>query len=214
MIGRPQRGWVDRTLRAELPSLALVALPVVRERGDDASPAAIRARLERLAGRLRGTDALALRRRPVPHAYRAFYRHVGLDPDATRVAAEAVAIDCLVRGGLPSQGLLADARTIALVETDVPVWALDRAHVTGRLGLRLAARGETAGGDAHGAPLAPGQIVVADERAPIAPLFEEPGPLGAARDARRLLLFAVAVAGVPVGIVERALAICAEMVAG
>ena len=207
-----QQGWVAEPLRAELPGLGLVALetpaPKLRR-----SPPGVREHLDALAVRFRGADALVLRQRPIPHAYRVFFRHVGLDPDVTRVPVEAAWLERLVHGGFRSQGLLEDALTIALVETGVPVWALDAATLDGPLGLRLAADGERLGGAADGLDLPAGRIVVADANAPLAPLFGEPAPGHAVtRRTQQLLLFAVHVAGVSAMHIEEALWMCAETV--
>jgi DNA/RNA-binding domain of Phe-tRNA-synthetase-like protein len=208
-----REGQVAEDLRAELPGLGVVslALPAPAARR---SPAGVREHLAMLSTRFRGADALALRQRPVPHAYRVCFRHVGLDPDATRTPIEAAAIERLVQGGFVSRGLLDDALTIALVETGVPLWALDGDAAEQPLGLRLSAAGERLGGDPEGPPLREGQIVVADARGPIAPLFGEPAADRLpGRHAQRLLLFAVRVDGVPLLHVEEALWRCAETLA-
>jgi DNA/RNA-binding domain of Phe-tRNA-synthetase-like protein len=205
-----QEGWVAEPLRAELPGLGLawLTLPAPRLRR---SPRGVREHLDALSSRLHGAEALALRRRPIPHAYRVFFRHVGLDPDTTRVPVEAAALERLVHGGFRSRGLLEDALTIALVETGVPLWALDAAAADGPLGLRLAEPGERLGGEEDGPQLPPGQIVVADAHAPLAPLFDGPAPRCAVtRRTRELLLFAVRVEGVPAISVAEALWACAE----
>jgi DNA/RNA-binding domain of Phe-tRNA-synthetase-like protein len=212
VTGRPAThdGHVAEELRTELPGLGVVSLmlPAPRTRR---SPQGVRDHLAMLSTRFRGADALALRQRPVPHAYRVCYRHVGLDPDATRTPVEAAAIERLVQGGFVSRGLLDDALTIALVETGVPLWALDADAVDGELCLRLARSGERLGGDAEAPPLPAGQIVVADARVPLAPLFGEPAAAAlAVRRTTRLLLFAVPVAGVPRVHVEEALWQCAD----
>jgi DNA/RNA-binding domain of Phe-tRNA-synthetase-like protein len=207
----PQDGWVAAELREELPGLGLVALvlPAPRARR---SPAGVREHLDVLSTRFRGADALALRQRPVPHAYRVCFRHVGLDPDTTRTPVEAAAIERLVQGGFVSRGLLDDALTIALVETGVPLWALDADAVEGPIGLRLSEPGERLGGTADGRELPGGQIVVADARAPLAPLFGEPdGTHAISRRSVRLLLFAVRVDGVSRAHVDEALWQCAEV---
>ncbi|MFL5816549.1 MAG: hypothetical protein ACJ76L_03005 [Conexibacter sp.] len=203
-------GHVAEELRAELPGLGIVslALPGPRVRR---SPQGVRDHLAMLSTRFRGADALALRQRPVPHAYRVCYRHVGLDPDATHTPVEAAAIERLVQGGFVSRGLLDDALTIALVETGVPIWALDADAVHGELCLRLARPGERLGGDANGLPAPAGQIVVADSRVPLAPLFGEPAATAVpTRRTTRLLLFAVPVDGVPRVHVAEALWQCAD----
>jgi len=211
----PRDGWVAAELSAELPGLGVVSLelPAPRVRR---SPAGVREHLDALSLRFRGADALALRQRPVPHAYRVAFRHVGLDPDLTRTPVEAAAIERLVQGGFVSRGLLDDALTIALVETGVPLWALDADAVDGPLGLRLAAAGERLGGAAEDEQpeLPAGQIVLADARAPLAPLFGEPAAGHAvARGTTRLLLYALRVDGVPLVHVEEALWQCAEALA-
>ncbi|HEX5146830.1 MAG TPA: hypothetical protein VFV85_07385, partial [Conexibacter sp.] len=203
-------------LSAELPGLGVVftTLPAPRARR---SSAGVREHLDALSMRFRGADALVLRQRPVPHAYRVCFRHVGLDPDTTRTPIESAVIDRLVQGGFVSRGPLDDALTIALVETGVPLWALDADTVEQPLGLRLAADGERLGGDGDGdgPPLPPGQIVVADPRTPLAPLFGEPAASRAVapRRTRRLLLFALSVDGVPRMHVEEALWQCADTLA-
>lgn len=209
----PRDGFVAEELRAELPGLGVVSLelpaPATRK-----SPAGVREHLDVLSARFRGAEALALRQRPVPHAYRVGFRHVGLDPDATRTPVEAAAIERLVQGGFVSRGLLDDALTIALVETGVPLWALDADTVHGELWLRLARAGERLGGDGEAPPLPSGQIVLADSHAPLAPLFGEPAPGHAVgRRTTRLLLFALCVDGVPRLHVEEALWRCAETLA-
>jgi DNA/RNA-binding domain of Phe-tRNA-synthetase-like protein len=209
----PHDGWVAEELRAELPGLGVVSLAVPPPRARR-SPQGVRDHLAMLSTRFRGADALALRQRPVPHAYRVCFRHVGLDPDATHTPVEAAAIERLVQGGFVSRGLLDDALTIALVETGVPMWALDADAVHGDLRLRLAGSGERLGGDEQAPPLPAGQIVVADSRVPLAPLFGEPaGAVAVARRTVRLLLYALRVDGVPRVHVEEALWQCADALA-
>jgi len=209
----PREGLVAEPLREELPGLGVVSL-VVPAPATKRSPEGVREHLAVLSTRFRGADALALRQRPVPHAYRVAFRHVGLDPDTTRTPVEAAAIERLVQGGFVSRGLLDDALTIALVETGVPVWALDADAVDGDLWLRLARAGEQLGEHDGALPLPDGQIVVADARTPLALLFGEPAPdrLPHRRTAR-LLLYALRVDGVPLVHVEEALWQCADVLA-
>ena len=84
-------------------------------------------RLRELSNRFRGAQAVAIRREPVPAAYRVFFRHIGLDPDVVRTPIEAAVLERMLRGGFLSGGLLEDMLLIALVDTGVPVWALDAA---------------------------------------------------------------------------------------
>src|SRR4051794_41856374 len=83
----PSAGWVDVEVSEEFPELRLVELPVQARPGR--SPRSVRDRLKHLSNRFRGAQAVAQRQEPVPWAYRVFYRHVGLDPDADRTPAAA-----------------------------------------------------------------------------------------------------------------------------
>lgn len=206
-------GAVAHELRAELPGLGVVSLALPAPRAKR-SPQGVREHLALLSTRFRGAEALALRQRPVPHAYRVAFRHVGLDPDVTHTPVEAAAIERLVQGGFVSRGLLDDALTIALMETGVPLWALDADALDGELSLRLARDGERLGERPEAPPLPAGQIVVADARTPLAPLFGEPAPdcLPGRRTAH-LLLYALRVDGVPLVHVEEALWQCADVLA-
>jgi DNA/RNA-binding domain of Phe-tRNA-synthetase-like protein len=201
-------GWVAEELAQELPALGVVSLelPAPRVR---ASPPGVRERLAALSSRLRGAEALVLRQRPIPHAYRVFFRHVGLDPDTTRIPAEAAVVERLVQGGFVSRNLLDDALTIALVETGVPLWALDAARVEGPLGVRLSTGGERLGRAPEAHALPTGRIVVADGWVPLAPLFGDPAPdVAVTKQTRTLLLFALRVEGVDAMHVDEALWAC------
>jgi DNA/RNA-binding domain of Phe-tRNA-synthetase-like protein len=172
----------------------------------------VRDRLKHLSNRFRGAQAVAQRQEPVPWAYRVFYRHVGLDPDADRTPAEAAMLERLVKGGFKSENLLDDALLIALVETGVPIWALDDAHVDGTLGIRLAQAGDRLGRTEEALPLPPGRLVVADDRSPLAILFGELAPgHGVTPQTQAMRLFSVQVAGVPSIHVEEALWQCSDI---
>jgi DNA/RNA-binding domain of Phe-tRNA-synthetase-like protein len=174
-----------------------------------ASPADIRARLRDLSNGFRGARAIGVRREPVPAAYRVFYRQIGLDPDAVRTPIEAAVQERMLRGGFLSEGLLKDVLLIALLDTGIPVWALDSASLDGPLGIRTSAEGERLGRSPDAPALAAGRLVIADAGSPLAVLFGEPAqghlPLAATR---RLTLFAVAVGGVPGLYAEEALWSC------
>jgi DNA/RNA-binding domain of Phe-tRNA-synthetase-like protein len=202
-----EEGWVGRELALEFPGLRLVS--VVAPAPGRRTSSVLRERLALLADRFHGAHALTLRREPVPHAYRVFFRHVGLDPDAQRTPVEAAALQRLLHGGFVSRGPLEDALLVALVETGVPVWALDEARLDGPLGLRGAARGERQG--EYAADLVTGRVVVADAVGPVAALFGDVAPSHRpTRDSTRLRLFAIAVPGVPALHVEEALFGCVE----
>ena len=89
-----------------------------------------------------------MRTQPLPHAYRAFFRQIGLDPDATRIPSEDAAVARLMQGGFRSTDIVSDALLIGLIETGVPVWALDADTVgAGGLGIRTTAEGEPIGSE-------------------------------------------------------------------
>lgn len=210
MSAQAQRGWVARELAEELPRLELLETGLDVTPGP--SPRAVRERLDHLAGRIRGAGAVALRQSPVPAAYRAFYRQVGLDPDRDPPPAEAAVLRRLLSGGFRSAGLVDDACTIAVVETGVPVWVLDDEALDGPLGIRPAAGDDALGEGARALPVPAGRLVVADARRAVAELFGEPPPdVALGRRGRRARLFTVMVEGVPEIHAEEALWTCAEL---
>lgn len=210
----PRPGWVAQDVRAEFPELRLLALAL--DARPTRSPPEVRERLRALSDRFRGAQAIAMRRTAVPWAYRVFFRHIGLDPDVSRTPVEAAALERLVKGGWRSDNLLNDAITIALVETGVPLWALDAARVEGELGIRTAGPGEPLGRAGREPRWLPaGRLVVADGRSALAVLFGDLAPgHGVSRRTERMVLFTVAVAGVPEIHVEEALYSCADTLVG
>lgn len=202
-------GSVEPSVQAEFPGLGLRWMTVAARVRP--SPRAVRLRLRGLSDRYRGASVIAMRTQPIPHAYRAFYRQVGMDPDASRIPSEEAAVARLLQGGFRSQDLVNDALLIALIETGVPVWALDgeRVDVTG-LGIRTTLPREGFGDGEH--PLPGGRLVVADSERIQALLFGAiaPGHEVGSRT-RRLVLFAVGVDGVPEIHVEEALWMCGEV---
>ena len=209
-IVRP--GLVAPALAAEHPGLWLAWTEVEAEPGP--TPPELRDRLRSMADRMRGADAIAMRRRDVPHAYRVFFRHVGLDPDVVRTPVEAIALRRLQQGGLRPQGLIDDAITVAVLETGVGVWAFDAARLVGALELREAVESEPLGRGEEPPSLPAGRLVLADDAGPLAVLFEEPRSRAApSKRSRRLVVAAVAVPGVPDVSVHEALWTAADIVA-
>ena len=207
-----EQGWREREVELELPGLRLVAVQarVARPGSLTArSPSGIEARLGELSNRFRGARAVAVRREPVPAAYRVFFRHIGLDPDVVRTPIEAMALERMLRGGFLPGGMLEDVLLIALMDTGIPVWALDSDALNGPLGIRSSNEGENLGRSSEATPLPAGRLVVADASTALAVLF---GELAASHeptaDTSRLTLFAIQVAGVPSLYVEEALWMC------
>jgi DNA/RNA-binding domain of Phe-tRNA-synthetase-like protein len=206
----PAEGFVSDDVRAELPGLRLDWVSVAARRRD--SPRAVTRRLADLANRYRGANAVALRTQPVPHAYRAFFRQIGLDPDIDRIPSEVAVVGRLLHGGFRSEDLIADALLIGLIETGVPVWAIDAEHVeAGGLGIRTSVAGDCLGDPELGVPIIAERLVVADTARVHALLFGDvaPGHEATSRTGR-VVLFSVGVAGVPAIHVEEALWVCAE----
>jgi DNA/RNA-binding domain of Phe-tRNA-synthetase-like protein len=204
----PEAGWISGALNEELPGLGLRYL--LLDRGSGSSPPHVRKRLGELANRLSGAQVINLRHQAIPWAYRVFFRHVGLDPDADRTPVEAIALERMKHGGFKSENLLDDALTIAVVESGVAMRAFDADRLEGRLGIRASAPGELLAG--RTAELPTGTLVIADEVRPVGFLF---GPTSddhvVGSKTRRTALVAVQVRGVPDISVEEAIWLAASV---
>jgi DNA/RNA-binding domain of Phe-tRNA-synthetase-like protein len=207
-----EAGWRAPEVEEELPELRLLISDVQvarRQPLTGTSPPEIEERMRELSSRIRGARAVAIRREAVPAAYRVFFRHIGLDPDDVRTPIEAAVLERMLRGAFLTGGLLADVLLIALLDTAVPVWALDADTLDGPLGIRTSGDREPLGRSADPPRLPAGRLVIADSSTALAVLFGElasghaPGPR-----TRRLALFAVQVAGVPTLFAEEALWSC------
>lgn len=161
-----QRGWTAPELAEEFPGLDVYWLAV--EARIARTPDAVRRRMRDLAGRITGAGVVQSRQDTVPWSYRVLWRRLGVDPDTDRTPVEELMVQRLEHGGLPSRGMPADAIVVATLETGVPIVVADAAKLSGSPGLRPARVGETLGG-AEGA-LRPGEVVYADEQAPLARL--------------------------------------------
>jgi DNA/RNA-binding domain of Phe-tRNA-synthetase-like protein len=208
----PVQCLVEAEIAAELPGVRVWSLDL--ESGDAPTPKELRQRLRDMSSRFLGSHAIALRSKPIPHAYRVFYRHIGLDPDVNRIPVEAVVVERLKAGGFRSVSLLNDAMTIAVMETNIPIWAVDADTLTGDLELRRAAGEETLGkGDEYPTVLPHGRLVIADLAGPVAVLFGEIARAHAVtRHTRRTRLFTVQVEGVPAIHISEALWTVADIV--
>jgi DNA/RNA-binding domain of Phe-tRNA-synthetase-like protein len=207
-------GFVEPRVGAEFPGLRLrwISVPARRH----SSPRAVVNRLRQLSNRYRGASVVAMRTQPIPSAYRTFFRQIGLDPDVTRVPSEHVAVMRLLHGQFRSSNLIDDALLIGLIETGVPIWALDADRVDpAGLGIRTSVRGDSLGTTELGDHLAPGRLVVADAGCVHALLFGDVAPgHGAGATTERIVLFSVGVDGVPAIHIEEALWVCIEALGG
>jgi DNA/RNA-binding domain of Phe-tRNA-synthetase-like protein len=201
-VPSPEQGWVAPRVAAEFPGLAIASIEVdgrLRR-----SPEPVRRRLRILSDRFFGAHAIQLRGRPIPWAYRVFYRQIGLDPDRIRTPVEQLALDRLQDGAFKSRGLPGDALTIATVETGIALCAFDADRLEGRLCIRDSGPGECLAG--RNGDLPQGTLVLADERVPVGLLFGATAAgHGVEAGTRRLAIAAVQVNGVPQIAVDEAL---------
>ena len=205
------RGTVDAALLEEHPGLYIRWLEV--DRGSGRAPRELKSRLAALSDRFAGPQAVTFRTKPIPSAYRVFYRHIGLDPDEQPTPPEQVVLERMLKGGFVSRNLLDDALTIAMIESGVPVLAFDADALEGELRIRPSEPGETLEG--RPADLPAGTLVIADDVRPLSLLF---GAMASGRgvspSTAHTALVVIGVAGVPEIAVEEALWIAAEILEG
>jgi DNA/RNA-binding domain of Phe-tRNA-synthetase-like protein len=198
----PEPGWVEPALAEEFPGLSIVSTAIETTTGR--SPEALKEQLRLLSDRIGGAQAIQLRQKPIPWAYRVFYRHIGLDPDTTRTPVEQLIFERMHDGRFKSRNRIDDALTIGMVEVGVALRAFDADRVEGTLGLRLSAEREPFEGRVS--PLPEGTIVVADEKRALGILFDRTAEgRGVKRGTGRVLLVAIGVRGVPDIALEEAL---------
>jgi DNA/RNA-binding domain of Phe-tRNA-synthetase-like protein len=201
-VPAPRQGWVAPHIASEFPGLGIAWVEVDAKPGK--SPQPVRRRLRDLSDRTYGSQAIRLRERPIPWAYRVFFRQIGLDPDRTRTPVEELTLERLHDGGFRTHGLPADALNIAIVETGVALRAFDADRLEGGLCIRDSAPGESLAGQPG--ELARGTLAIADEARPVGLLF---GPTatghGVEKESRRIAVAAIQVKGVPQIAVEEAL---------
>lgn len=199
---RAELGWVAPAIESEFPGLGLCWIDVDGPSGR--SPAAVKNRLRELSDRFLGSHAINMRQRPIPWAYRVFFRQIGLDPDQTRTPVEQLAFERIKNGTFRSHSQLDDALTIAIVETGIALRAFDAERVEGRIGVRASGPGE----ELEGRPgeLPHGTLVLADDRRPLGLLFGATAEgRGVGPGTNRIRLLAIQVKGVPRIAVDEAL---------
>lgn len=205
----PEPGWIEPGLASEFPGLHLLTTIVPAGRGR--SPEPLKERLRELSNRFGGSQAIMLRQRPIPWAYRVFFRHIGLDPDKTRTPIEELALQRMHDGRFKSRNRLEDALTIGMAEVGIALTAFDADKLEGRLGLRLSAPKE--GFEGRVSPLPAGTIVIADEKRPLAILFgKQAEGRGVTKGTKRTALVAIGVKGVPDVAMEEGLWVAASAI--
>ena len=128
-------------LPAKFPGLARAWITV--DCRPEQEPRAGPGRLRDLSDRFYGAHAIHLRERPIPWAYRVFFRQIGLDPDRTRTPVEQLALERLHDGAFKTHGLPADALNIATVETGIALRVFDAESIGGASASRDSAPGES-----------------------------------------------------------------------
>ena len=203
----PEPGWVAPVLVEEFEGLSIVSTTVGR--GSGRSPAAVKEHLRELSNRFHGAHAIQMRQKPIPWAYRVFFRHIGLDPDTTRTPVEQLTLERMHDGAFKSRNRLDDALTIATVEIGVAMRAFDADKLEGRLGIRPSAPGEPFEGRTTSLP--DGTLVIADEKRPLEILFGDTAEgRGVSPDTKRTQLVVIGVKGVPDIALEEALWLAAS----
>jgi DNA/RNA-binding domain of Phe-tRNA-synthetase-like protein len=198
----PRQGWVAPDLLNEFPGLGIAWVEV--DSPPARSPEPVRRRLRELSDRFYGSHAIHMRERPIPWAYRVFFRQIGLDPDRTRTPIEQLALDRLHDGAFTTQGMPTDALTIATIETGIALRTIDASQIDGDLCIRGSAPGESLPGKLG--QLAQGTLTIADSRRPLALLFGDTGSEQAVpSETSRVAIVAVQVKGVPQASVDEAL---------
>jgi hypothetical protein len=148
-----------------------------------------RERLERLGDRVGAIATGALRTDAVAGAYRAFARQIGLDPDIERNPLDEAAVERLLSGGFSARGAVSEALLIAMLETFVPLWAVDEDRVDGEL--RVDADDDE-------------RLVVRDDSRVLAPLMCPPVAPPRKRS-KRVVVYGLRVHGVAQSTVDEAL---------
>ncbi len=207
----PAAGFVAPAVAREFPGLRLDWVTTATRPGPS-RPALVK-RLAALSNRYRGATVVTMRTKPIPQAFRVFFRQIGLDPDITRTPSEHAAVARLLHGGFRSTGLIADACLVSLIETGVPVWALDADLVApGGLGIRTATAEDLQIDGEPSPPVSVGSLAVADGTTLHAALFAPPvaGHQVTGRTTRAAL-YSVGVPGVPAIHLEEALWMCVQL---
>lgn len=205
----PQGGFVAPELRDEFPGLGLRYLVI--EHGSGRAPRQVKKRLAELSNRFSGPQAINLRHKSIPWAYRVFYRHIGLDPDEQPTPVEAIALERMKRGGFISRSLLDDALTIATIESGVALRAFDGERVEGRLGIRPTGPGE--GLEGRPGTLPAGTLVIADQARPLGLLFGATASgRGVTPRTKSMALVGIQVKGVPEIAVQEAIWLAVDVI--
>src|SRR5215204_4187422 len=87
----PEPGWVAADLAEEFTGLSIATTVITATSGR--SPEPLRERLRELSDRIGGPQAIQLRQKPIPWAYRVLFRHIALDPDTDRTPVAQLVVE-------------------------------------------------------------------------------------------------------------------------
>ncbi|MDO9409321.1 hypothetical protein [Patulibacter sp.] len=231
----PVRGWLAHDVEEELPGLELLHWTAEGTEWRRRAPSSTRDWMARLSTRVDGPTVLNAHREDAPAAHRELLRRIGRDPNEDRAPQEAAYHDRIKHGGFPVRGTPKDILLLVLLETGVPIWALDADRITGDLGIRRSLLGELEAGEpqprsrgpvgrmlgrpdpaaaaAERPPRRPEPVVV-DAEGVVAELCREPRePFCATRRTTRTTFFCARVPGLPDLRVEEAIWMCRSLVA-
>ncbi|CAB4935457.1 unannotated protein [freshwater metagenome] len=230
----PTPGWIAHDVEEELPGLELLSWTTEGTEWRRRSPRWARDWLGRLSTRVDGPTVLNAHREDAPAAHRELLRRIGRDPNEDRAPQEAAYHDRIKHGGFPHRGTPKDILLLVLLETGVPIWALDADRITGDLGIRRSLLGELEAGEpaprrrgpagrllgrpdpaeeAAARPPRRPEPVVVDGTGVVAEIGREPrDPFVARRRTTRTTFFCARVPGLPDLRVEEAIWMCRSLV--
>ena len=205
----PEQGWIAPDVAEEHPGLELLTWSSTTTWTSRSRPWA-REWLARLSTRIDGPAVLNAFRDDAPAAHRVFWGRIGRDATKDRAPQEAAFYDRIAHGGFPVRDPLQDLLLVVLLETGVPIWALDGDRVSGDLGIRRSLTGELVGpGDAP--PTRPEPVVV-DREGVVAEIGREPRePFRATHRSARTTFFCARVPGLPDLRVHEAVWLCRSL---
>ncbi|WP_169738322.1 hypothetical protein [Patulibacter minatonensis] len=205
-------GWVAPDVAEEHPGLELLTWTVATD-WPRRTPPAVRDLLARASTRVDGPAVLRAHEDDAPAAHRRFHHRIGRRGDDLRSPIELAYHARIAHGGFAIRGTPHDVLLAVLLETGVPIWALDASTSSGDLGIRRSLLGELRRPEDDPRTPEPGpEPAVVDAGGLVARLGREPGePRRATRRTRRTTFFCARVPGLPDLRVDEAVWLCRSL---
>lgn len=143
----------------------------------------------------------------VTAAVRTMYRRVGLDPTKTRPSSEALLRRVRKGDALPRINSLVDIVNWCSLESQLPFGLYDRAHIHGRVSLRLGREGEEYAGIRKDAVHVTGRLTLADDEGPFGNPTSDSARTMVTPATTSVLVVIFAPVGVSASVLEHALAL-------